>query len=645
VRLLIAASTLLTGLTLQLHGQGVPDSVPELQEIVVTADRAPTPLAHAVSSTTIITGEELRARGVVFVEDALREVPGAAVVPTGSYGGISSLFLRGGESDHVKVLVDGVAVNQPGGAFNFGTLTTDNVDRIEVVRGPVSVLYGSDAMTGVVQIFTRRGAGPLQARFATRAGSHGTWQGEAGVSGGSEQVSYSASLSRYHTEGTYPFNSEYGSTVGSGAVTVRPDQQTELTLTARTGDNVLHFPTDFAGVVNDSNQQTRENGTTLGLELGRRFSERAELRVQLGSHRETDGSSNLPDSPGDTLGFYSQSQSRILRQSIDARGIVQLSSRLRVTAGVQAEFEDLEEFSTGGTPFGHGRRDVGAYGQGLVTLFAGTIVNLGLRLDDNQKFGDHVTYRIGAVHPLSNGLRVRASVGSGFKEPSIRQNYANSAFEVGNPDLEPEETRSWDAGLEQTLFRGAATLSANYFQQRFRNLIQYNAAAAPGTPNYENVGHVKTRGVEVIGQLRRGRSLTFGGSYTYLWSLVDDPGFSSGSGDVFVLNRPLIRRPAHSASLDGRARIFDRVDLALGVNYVGKREDVDFRPFPSIRTTLPDYATVDTDLSFDIVKPGAGRSAVTASLRIENLFDATYETVVGFPGRGRAVFAGGSVGF
>lgn len=645
MRVLTSLSLLLIGMNAGLAAQEVRDTVPELLEIVVTADRAETPMGQTVSAVTVISGEQLRAQGILFVEDALRQVPGASVVPTGSYGGVSSLFMRGGESDYVKVLIDGVAVNQPGGAYNFATLTTDNIERIEVVRGPASVLYGSDAMTGVVQIITKRGVGPVQARASSRAGTYGTWEGDVGVSGGSEQVSYSASLSRFHTDGIYQFNSAYGSTVGSGAITVRPDSRTDLTLTARTGDNLFHFPTDFTGAVVDSNQQTRQSGTTLGLEFGRQFRPWAELRVQLATHRETDGSSDLPDSPGDSLGFYSQSQGRSLRQSVDARGIVQATSRMRLTAGAQVEFEDLEEFSSGGTPFGASRRNVGVYGQGIVTLGTGTILNLGLRLDNNQKFGDHATYRVGAVHPVLAGLRVRASIGSGFKEPSIRENYANSPFEVGNPGLKPEESRSWDAGIEKVFLRGGVTLSATYFQQRFRNLIQYNGGAAPGSSNYENIGHAKTRGVELVGQAGQGRNLSLSASYTYLWTEVDDAGFATGTGGTFEQGKPLVRRPAHSARVDGRARPVDRLGVGIGLNYVGSRDDIDFVSFPSVRTELPHYVTLDADLSFDILRAAARRPALTATLRGENLFDASYQTVFGFRGRGRAVFVGGSVGF
>ena len=167
-----------------------------LQELVVTATLSPLPADAVVSSVTTITGEELRARGVRLVQDAIRQVPGAMVVQGSSYGGVSSLFLRGGESDYVKVLIDGVPVNRSGGGYNWANLTTDNIERIEILRGPASVLSGSDAVTGVVQVFTRRGTAGLAVEGGAEAGSFGTILGQASVLGGTERVHYSADASR-----------------------------------------------------------------------------------------------------------------------------------------------------------------------------------------------------------------------------------------------------------------------------------------------------------------------------------------------------------------------------------------------------------------------------------------------------------------
>src|SRR5918997_7231063 len=183
-----------------------PQDTTRLPELVVTPTRLPAEPDQVVSSVTTIKGEDLRVRGVHFVQDALREVPGASVVQIGSFGGVTSLFLRGGESDYVKVLIDGVPANQAGGGVNWANLTTDNVDRIEILRGPGSVIYGSDAVSGVVQIFTRQGQSGLSVEGGAEAGTFGTIKGHGAVRGGTSKLGYSADASRFSTDGIYRFN-------------------------------------------------------------------------------------------------------------------------------------------------------------------------------------------------------------------------------------------------------------------------------------------------------------------------------------------------------------------------------------------------------------------------------------------------------
>jgi vitamin B12 transporter len=641
MRHLVILSSLL-GLSAATAAAQVQRDTITLKELVVTADREPTPLARTVASTTVISGDELRQRGVYFLSDALKQVPGAAVVSQGSYGGVTSLFLRGGESDYTKVLIDGVPVNQAGGAFNFGLLSTDNIERIEIVRGPVSVLYGSDAVTGVIQVFTRKGEGALRTELIGQAGSHGSYDGSVAIRGATDELSYSASVSRYSTDGVYDFNSDFGNTVGSAALTARPDAKTSVTLTARTGDNTFRFPTDFTGSVTDSNQLSRQNSQTLGLEFARQFSDRVEMRVQLASHNQVDGSENNPDSPGDT-DFFSQTQGRSQRRSADVRGVFQPSSLARVTIGSQFEIEDIREFSTGGDPFAATRNNLGVYGQSVFTPGSATVINVGLRMEDNEEFGTHLTYRLGAVYALGGGLRARGSLGSSFKEPSLRENYAQAAFEVGNPALDPEQNRSWEIGLEQSLVGGRVTVAANYFDQRFKDLIQY-LAGAPGEPTYQNISRATSRGVEVIGDLRPTAWLAVTASYTYLRTNVEDAGAAGGVGTTFEEGKPLVRRPRHSARLDARTRFADRVSLGVAANYIGKRDDVDFGPFPSVRVELDSYVSLDADASFDLIHQASGRPGITATLRAENLFDEEYDTVFGYHSRGRALFAGFRLG-
>jgi vitamin B12 transporter len=237
--------------------------------VIVTATRLPVPQAAPTASATVITGAELRARGITHVLDALRDVPGAALVQNGSFGAATSLFLRGGENKYVQVLVDGVPVNDAGGSFNFANLTTDNVERIEVLRGPASVLYGSDAVTGVVQIFTNRGAPRTRGDLAARGGSFGTREYEGQGSGQARGIGWSAGAQRLGSDGILAFNNRYRNESGSGALRWARDGVGDAALAVRVQRAQYNFPTNGAGVPVDSNAFRREERATVSLDAGR----------------------------------------------------------------------------------------------------------------------------------------------------------------------------------------------------------------------------------------------------------------------------------------------------------------------------------------------------------------------------------------
>ena len=652
--LAIVAVQVLTGST-AVTAQEAQDTT-RLPELIVTPTRLPTPADAVVSSVTVITGEDLRARGVRFVQDALREVPGAAVVQVGSFGGVSSLFLRGGESDYVKVLIDGVPANQSGGAFNWANLTTDNVDRIEIMRGPGSVIYGSDAVSGVVQIFTRRGEGGFSVEGGAEAGSFGTLNGHGGVLGGTPRLTYSADASRFATDGTYRFNNDYGNTALSGSVRGLPDSRTDASLSVRFTDSRYHFPTDFAGVLADSNQSNADEMLTLAADVGRRLGPRYDLRLTAGGNRTVGEFDDRPDNAADTLGFgfASHRDSRAERGNLDARINGTLSPVLTVTGGVQVERETERQSgettsnfggiaTTPDTPFDRGRTTFGYYTQGVLDLASGLALNLNARVDHNSAFGAFFTYRAGAVYRLPSGTRIRASLGRSFKAPTFCEQFCNAPFVVGDSTLRPERSTSWEAGLEQGLAGGRVSVWATYFDQRFRDMIVYDGSGAPGEPTYFNGAAAKSRGIETGLTASLMRHMKVSASYTYLLAeAADDGGLPSAT---FAAGQRLIRRPRHSAELAVRGRVLDRVTLGGSVIYVGPRDDVDFNQFPAHRVELPGYATVDLATEVEVVRPGPERPGVSGVLRVENLFSEVYDQVVGFAGRRRGVFGGAKFRF
>jgi len=617
-----------------------------LDTLVVTATRLPLPRAAVASAVTVVTGDALRARGITTLLEALRDVPGAALVQGGSFGTPASLFLRGGESDYVKVLVDGVAVNDPGGAFDFAHLTTDDVERIEIVRGPASVLYGSDAVAGVVQVFTRPGRGAVRWRLAGGGGTYGTTQFGAEAAGGSAGAGFSLAASHTESDGTNAFNSGYRRSEIAALLRASAGSRTDARLTVRIDDHTTHFPTDPAGNVVDHNQFTTGRQATIGFEGRQILSPRLELRLQLGANTADAGYDNRPDGPGDTLGFYADvSTGRTVRRSADVRMVAYLASGTTLTLGGALERQTDRSLDSSASQYGPfadtliaSRRNGAAYAQLVADPGGRVALTLGARVDRNQRFGSFGTYRAGVSWRAAPALRVRASVGSALKEPSFYENYA-TGFVIGNPDLRPEKSRSWELGAEAQLGRGGPEVSATWFTQRFTDLIQYTASPpAPQTTNYFNIAASEASGVEVEATARVRRGLTARAHYTYLRTSVRDAGFAIDPGGAFAEGRPLLRRPAQAggASLDG---MVGAAAFSLAVEVVGRRDDMDYAGATALRVTLPAYARTDASATVPLL--GAGRSGgLAATIRIENLMDARYQEVRGFPARGRTLFVG-----
>lgn len=614
------------GLTQFVGGVGAqqPDTV-TLPPVVVTANRIPTTVNAVSSAVTVISGESLRARGIATVADALRVTPGAAVIATGSFGGQTSVFLRGGESDYVKVLIDGVPQNQPGGFYDFANLGTEDVERIEIVRGPVSVLYGSDAVTGVVQVFTRSGTGRPSGRIAVGGGTYGTEWSTAEVRGSNGPFAWRSTASRRATSGTYPVNSDDRRLLLGAGVRFVPDDRDRVDLSVHYGDARYHFPTDGGGQVSDSNQFTTDRGPSVSAEAAHTFSDRLSARANVDWHREDSRFDDAADSPGDTSLFCCfQSRDIFNRLLIGARADVRLPPAVTVTAGVERELQ----YETG-TTLDTMRGNSGLYGQLLAGLGTAVTLTVGGRLDDNQQFGDHLTGRAGVAWRATGLTRLRASAGTGFKEPSFFENFA-TGFARGNPALRPERSRSWEIGVEQTLSAGL-TVQATWFDQRFRDFIQYSAASlGPDSVNYANVGDATARGLELSGRAPLGR-LVLEAAYTYL-----------RSRDAGTQQR-LLRRPTHSGSVQLSGPIAGRGQFAVTARHTGNRTDQDFSTFPAVLVTLRSHTVVDASVQLRLSPPQGPGPGLVLTGRVENLFNAPYEEVLHFPAPRRTLLLGGEL--
>ncbi|HEY4100777.1 MAG TPA: TonB-dependent receptor [Gemmatimonadales bacterium] len=625
----------------------VPDTA-RVQDLVVTATRLPTPASEVPAGTTVISGDDLRERGVHFVLDALRDVPGMSIVQTGSYGAVTSLFLRGGESDYVKVLLDGVPLNLPGGSINFANLTTEDLDRIEIVRGPASVLYGADAMSGVVQLFTRSAGARSSVEVTGRGGSRGTsdLSGHGDIASG--RFSMSATGGRFGSDGTFPFNSDYRNAMGTLHAGYDAGAAGRIGVSARYDDALIHFPTDGSGNAVDHNQFSAEKSFAGGLAADRRVGAIG-LHFEGYASRLNEGYTNRADSPADTNGFdFIEDRDGITwRKGVGARVDWHAASGTVATAGAGIERESDDEHDVGTSNFGFGSETDTSSSDNNRTTRDGYLqllsnpghlsLQLGGRVDDNSAFGAFGTWRGGLAWHLSPSSRVWAAAGTAFKAPTFSELFAQSAFEVGNPDLKPERSRNGEVGAETAFADRRVRLGATAFWQTFHDLIQF-VNAAPGDPNYTNLGGASSRGVELTASAVAGAGLLLSAHWTFLHTEVTDTGAASSIS--FQQGGSLTRRAASvgGGTLAYRWRGVTIEGTAL---HVGARDDIDFSGATAVRVTLKPYTTFDFALDLPVFGSADRSPGLDLTVRGENVFDASYQQVVGFPGRGRTLLAGG----
>jgi vitamin B12 transporter len=610
------------------------DSLPR---VVITATKVATTAGSGVSAATVFDRAFIERSGVRDVAELLRLVPGAVMARSGGPGAQSSLFLRGGENDYVRVLIDGVPVNDPGGALDFAWLSIDDVERIEVVRGPASVLYGTDAVTGVVQLFTRRAA-HTAAEGEVAMGRYGHRLVRGNASTGTAAFNLTLGGATEQSDGLLPFNSQYSRDVASASLRAMTPA-TRLDFSVRGVNDEFHFPTDGAGGVSDSNAFRDNRRVIAAATVAHTLSSRVtgELAVTAMNSRGEDD--NRPDSPGDTAGFYYyDALTSVRRRGVEGRVNVLVSSSSILTLGAEAVREaqrgnDSSNFSVERSRFVADRRNEAVFAQwlseqGRVALTAGA------RYDENSTFGSFRTARAGVAIRAWAGGTLRTTIGTAFKAPTFFESF-NTAFSTGNADLEPERSRSWEAGLRHTTGQGRIALGATWFDQHFRDMIQY-AFVSPELPNYFNVAAASARGLELEATTRPAARLTVGANLTVLRTRVDDAGLQTGESATFVEGNRLLRRPSTQASATMGIDLPARATADIAVTYTGDRDDRDFSTFPATPVVLPSWTRVD--LGFTKAIELGARFELRA--RIENLLGASYEEIANYPAAGRSLTIG-----
>ena len=635
---------------------------PVSEQVVVSATRSEMPSGELGASVTAFDAPDLERRQFPQVADVLLAAPGVAIERTGAYGGVTSVYVRGGESNYNKVLLDGIPLNEPGGTFNFSNVTSENLERIEVVRGAQSALFGSDAMSSVIQLFTARAqpGTPVQGFLGAEGGSFATGRFNGGVRGTAGRADYSIGAAHYTTDNEVPNNDFHNTTVSASAgapltttASLRAVFRTEI------GRSGVPGQTAFGRPDMDAFFDRRDvvGGVTLSHEISAKL--RQQITYGLASTRQQ--STNLlldppytPEfdghvSPFEFFDFAYDSRSYLHRhyasyqadwfpiQGASASG----TQHTTFAADWDGERGTLRDELNGGETKAS-RNNVGVTLQHQA-LWRRVSASGGVRFEHNDSFGGAAVPRgsIAVVAHRSTGTlgqtRLKASAGTGIKEPTILQSFSLNDFFLGNPDLQPERSRTIDAGIEQRLIDDRAKIEFTWFDNHYRDIISTRTLSFnPYRSQYFNIGESRARGIELTGEIVPATSVRLRGGYTLTASEVVES--EAADNSVFAVGEWLFRRPRHAGFIE--ASWTDRhLSLDLFGSIIGSRVDSDFSSLEPPINLNEGHTTWDVRASYQISR----RLAVTAA--IDNLTDAEYMEPLGYPALGRSLRAGIRAGF
>jgi vitamin B12 transporter len=638
-----SALLLAAAVPLLVRAQSRPEPL-RLPPEVVTATRLPGgAIAAPTATASVLDGDQLRAEGITHLADALRRVPGLSLARTSSFGSPVALFLRGGQSNYVRVLIDGVPVNDPGGVLDLGRITLDDVERIEIVRGPASVLYGSEAVTGVIQLFTRRG-GAKTVRAEVGGGSFGGRRASLGAEGASRRAQWTLQGDHHASDGVLTFNNAYRNDGLSATASLGGTPRSDLRLTTRYNASSYRYPTGSSGAIEDRNAERAEHRLLVGLDAGHRWSDRLETRVAFAANTLHPRTSDGADDAADTLGFFGYfARGTVTRRVADLRANIRLAAAAHLSLGGEYAREAERSTSLSQSEFGESPDAFAAWREtraGYAQLLgdAGRLsYTVGARLDDNSAFGTFRTLRLGAAWRMASGTRLRASVGNAFKAPSFYENFA-TGFVIGNAGLRPERTRSAELGVE-SLIGGRAIVRLTGFTQRFRDLIQYTfAPPSPTDPNYYNIAQANAGGLELEATVPDVLGVAVTAGYTWTDTRVVDAGFDTDTWANFVAGGRLLRRPEHMASLHFARTVQGVGTFTAAFTRTGVREDRDFATYPPASVDLAPFTLID--LGAELSLPERLLPGARVQFRIENLADVRYRQIAGFAAPGRTLYAG-----
>lgn len=644
--------------------------------LVVSATRTETAESELGGSTSVILAGAIDREHQSLISESLRKVPGIAVVQTSGRGGLTSVFVRGGESDYNKVLIDGVPVNDAGGAFDFGSLTTENIERVEIARGPNGAVFGSDAMTSVIQLVSKRGDTPRpEFELSGEGGSFDFHRETARLSGLNGFFDYSTTFGYQTTDGRFR-NSDYINRSGSVNLGFRFSPIADLRITARSNNATLGVAGPTAQLFADPDQRQKHHDLAVGAALNvvatprwrqtGRFilAESATLSFDPAAEDLHDPSTPLlpPGTFGDDFAFLFNNHQK--RAGFQYQTILTLGRSNLLTGGIDFDHESAV-FDDGFSRVSPARNNLGMYVQDQLAAGGRLFITAGVRVERNkatvpddlrlllESFGStaprgEVGFGLSANPKLAatflarrhreggvfGATRLKATYGTGIKEPRLDEAFGSSFFAIGNPRLDPERARSFEFGIAQDLLSRRARLELTYFDGRFRDQIEFIFDPVTFGPvklpdgtltNFVNVDRASARGIELVATARPVRQLQVMGSYTFVRSRLDEA-LDTNNQEVGL---SLIRRPRHSGSLTV-GWIGSRYDVSLDGLFVGERRDID--PVFGSRFDLngrpifnKGYARLNAAGAYHF------NTFLSMFARVENLLNENYEEVLGFP--------------
>ncbi len=609
----------------------------KLSEVVVTATRTETPLIELANSITVIDSAEIANSKKNKVMDLLRDEYGVNVVQQGGPGKLASVYLRGGGSDHTLVLIDGIEMNMPsdpGNTYDFSNLFTDNIQRIEILRGPQSTLYGSDALAGVINIITKTGTAGNKYYLSGEGGTYNTYKFNGGINGTYDIFNYQLNLTRMRTDGFSSASSKYGNSERDGASNFTGSFKTGLNLNNDFKLNLFYQYTNGDADYDQSGGQFGDDPTykyTLEENIFRTetiFSDNKNIwngkaGVSYLRNVRKYGFDSTLYNPSSSKSMYDGQKTKF-----DIQSSYNFAKPFSLTLGAEYETETALSNYYINSSYGNFESDFpfkkaatkGAFFEEQSNILDRFFLNLGVRYDYHDIFRDATTYRIApAIMIWETGTKLKATYGTGFKAPSLFYLY-DPAF--GNEKLSPEKSTGWDIGIDQYLLGNKINIGATYFSNNFKDLFGFDE-------NYKtiNVNKAKSYGEEFYITAKPLDNLLIKTNYTY----TKTKDLSENSPDQ---NLPLLRRPFHKGVLSLNYLFTNKINANFDIVFVGKRDDKYFNGTESKRISLDSYTLVNLAASYDVF------SYLQIYTKLNNLLDKYYEEVYGYATPGFSIFGG-----